>query len=275
MAALEPLLPIEVCEKIIDHYHIDISSFPDERSLEESYPHLLACCLTCRAWRTRSRLRLYSIVVLRRYQDVDRLLQAITLNPSLASIPYALWITHVNTTSQIDCYIPFANPNLVQALPNVRVLLLNNVYRKHYPPRYHLLASRLPIIELRISTAIPQLNDFFPLVWALNGLKYLYMCSPAVGQGPSPSDSECLRIEKLSSQRARCTGLRRLELDVSSFICMCCRLDFAEPSFYPTGLPGSINELPAETGFRGFNNGVDSAMGPRTLVVWRQQLGTF
>lgn len=85
-----PTLPVEVCELIIDFVNVSFVGF-SSASDKARRDTLLACALTCRAWRIRSQIHLYNSLILDAKTQLQACLNSLQNNPALG--PYVLSLT--------------------------------------------------------------------------------------------------------------------------------------------------------------------------------------
>ncbi|KAI0357996.1 hypothetical protein OH77DRAFT_1474701, partial [Trametes cingulata] len=169
-------LPIDLCEKLIDHCYSEpcranllLNKGEDPRS---SWRTLFNCALTCRAWLTRSRFNLYTAVILRRPQDIDTFTNTIALHPFLAEFVRVLMVTNYNEPGNV--YFPFARIELVRNMRCLQSLLMNTHYTRTYPPPHRRLIARYPITTLSISVdSFPTPIAFCRFLWAFTRLERL------------------------------------------------------------------------------------------------------
>lgn len=141
-----PRLPVEVIEEIIDSC-VSHAAVPNHEQVLRAYQVLCTCSLICRDLLPRSRKNLYSVVMFRCSEQVDKLLATLTSNPSLGELVRALRVDPSQDKTSGGKYIPFARSELVSKVPNVQTLVVK-VDWSLYPPWYHRLASLYPITEL-------------------------------------------------------------------------------------------------------------------------------
>ncbi|KAI0676067.1 hypothetical protein C8Q78DRAFT_367116 [Trametes maxima] len=221
-----PHLPDEICETVIDWCHQAIYSAVWIPEIQAVYDVLLSCCLACRIWLPRSRLNLYSVIMLRTYDQVGLFLKTVIAHPFLADFVHTLHVRYYYTSDlgvpiqEAECkpedgcgYVPFAHPGLVQNLRNLRSLVLGPVLMwDAFPPGYHRLISGWPITELRLSVWFQSLTHLFHLVWAFPNLERLHLVRLLFRQRPL-SDAEYARINTLAAKRQFCKRLRRIEFE--------------------------------------------------------------
>lgn len=204
-------LPVEVYENIIDfcrptgiQLHANGLAEPVTKA---SSATLSACCRTRKSWLSRSRYRLYSVVVLQNFDDASIFLATITQHPSLAAFTHTICIAG-------SSYTPYARPELVEALPNLRTLHLSEIPWRQYPHRYCLDIAKYSITELHVCMVEQELGDLLRVVWSLRNLQSLRLMSTGA-RSQTLSVEEARQIQTLAERhRHCCAALRRLELTV-------------------------------------------------------------
>ncbi|KAI0640799.1 hypothetical protein C8Q79DRAFT_1015021 [Trametes meyenii] len=219
-------LPDEVGEQVIDWCHRAIYSAIWIPEVQAVYDVLRACCLTCRTWLPRSRLNLYSVIMLRTYDQVGLFLKTIIAHRFLADFAHTLHVRYYYTSDsdmpvqEAECkpedgcgYVPFAHPELVRNLRNLRSLVLGPVLMwDAFPPDYHRLIAGWSITELRLSAWFQTLTHLFHLVWAFPNLERLHLVRLLFHQPPL-SEAEFTRIATFTTKRQFCKRLRRVEFE--------------------------------------------------------------
>lgn len=121
-----PPLPVEVCELIIDFVNdsfVGFSSASDKARRDA----LLACALTCLAWRVRSQIHLYDALILDAKTQLQACLNCLQANPALGPCVRLLTLRGNRTGDQFPSgvehwtsLVAFA----LRALPNLDELAL-------------------------------------------------------------------------------------------------------------------------------------------------------
>ncbi|KAI0710615.1 hypothetical protein C8Q76DRAFT_623838 [Earliella scabrosa] len=195
------LLPIEICEHIID------SCRPRKGYLlrRESYGTWRQTALVCSFWLPRSRLNLFYEVVLRDASEVDLLLQTLQEAPHLADMVIRLTVHADN-----KIYVPFARMPLPLLLKKCVALYLYSMNWRAYPPRYADTGfypwSR--IVELRLYVELRILRAGVRFIWSLPHLRTLRL---GWSQHVDVAKSRSLTTWWPSPQTGRCQSLRSLE----------------------------------------------------------------
>ncbi|EIW56331.1 uncharacterized protein TRAVEDRAFT_49159 [Trametes versicolor FP-101664 SS1] len=181
------LLPIDVCERIIDSFNSCPRFFPPHGYFVD----LCACALTCRDWVSRSRCNLYSSIKLRNARQLDALLNTIASLPFLADLVQEL-VVHPS-----DKYLPFAQEDLASALRRVRRAHICYYDWAAHHPRYHQLVARYPIVELSLlGGTYRTMADRFRVVWAFEHLQTLTLAIIEPFQQPGIPVDEIIKRRK-------------------------------------------------------------------------------
>ncbi len=191
------LLPIDVCERIIDSCNSCPRFFYPQHLAD-----LGACALTCQDWLPRSRLNLYSSVRLRNARQLYAFLNTIAAHPFLADFVQELVVGRSTMTpdNPSERYLPFAHAALVSALRGVRRLHLCHYQWQAHHPRYIQLAARYPIVELSLLGGTYQtLADVFRVVWAFEHLQVLRLSIAEL----SKDSSSLPLVEIIKRRKAR------------------------------------------------------------------------
>lgn len=121
-----PTLPVEVCELIIDFVNISFVGF-SSASDKARRDTLLACALTCRAWRVRSQIHLYNSLILDAKTQLQACLNSLHDNSALGPYVRSLTLRGNRTGDQFPSgvehwtsLVAFA----LRALPNLDELVL-------------------------------------------------------------------------------------------------------------------------------------------------------
>ncbi|KAI9068977.1 hypothetical protein FKP32DRAFT_1754150 [Trametes sanguinea] len=198
---MSPSFPQELCDAIIDECRRDI-------------PSLLRCALTCSAWLPRSRLDLFSAVVLRTQDQATKFARTARSSQDLAALVEALVIApreFLVLTSLID----WTCMALASVLPHLRKLTiihpaLSDIAHVGGKATIFLrtcinitLLSTISELEL-LNVSVWHLLEFGHILSALPRLSRL-VCQNVwlkVGAGPGPGilskDGESLNLEVLS-----------------------------------------------------------------------------
>lgn len=192
------LLPIDVCERIIDSFNSCPRFFPPHGYFVD----LCACALTCRDWVPRSRCNLYSSIQLRNARQLDALLNTIASLPFLADLVQEL-VIHPS-----EKYLPFAQENLASVLRGVRRVHICYYNWAAHHPRYHQLVARYPIVELSLlGGTYRTMADLFRVVWAFEHLQTLTLAIIEPFQQPG------IPVDEIISRRKRiCLNLKTVTI---------------------------------------------------------------
>ena len=197
------LLPIEICEHIIDscrnpwHYYIP---------RRDSYAIWLRTALVCSAWLPTSRLNLLYEVVLWDASNVDLLLRTLQERPHFADM-----VNRLTAASERRRYVPFAQRPLPQLLKKCVALDLSEINWGHYPPRYADtgLNRWSGIVELRIWLETSILRTTIRFIWSLHQLRTLRL-----GWIGDLTSSRFLAKWWPGPQTGKCQSLRSLQFEV-------------------------------------------------------------
>ncbi len=209
-----PILPVEVCESIIDLCRREPGLWESPQWIWQSYARLTACSLTCKDWLPRSRRSLYTIVILTDPPRFDTFASSIFRNPFLGD-----FVREVRVQSH-NAYIPFAMSELLQKLPNVYSLVFDTDISL-YPTSYMVLMSQYPItcLSIWVLSLFPSWATLFNFIWVFPELSKLRLGSHLDGL-PGKKDivdeltlSKGARLSAIAA-RGRCSRLRTLELYV-------------------------------------------------------------
>ncbi|KAI0772325.1 hypothetical protein BD413DRAFT_39899 [Trametes elegans] len=149
----------EVCENILIFCSKNPGSWEVSAWIWQSYVVLRACSLACRDWLPRSRLKLYSIVILTDSSRFDNFADTVVTNPFLADIILELRVRSHHK------YILITSIELTTVLRSVRSLVFDTRLLL-YPPRFNELVGRFPIRTLSIwdLSIFPSWSALFALV---------------------------------------------------------------------------------------------------------------
>ncbi|KAI0673240.1 hypothetical protein C8Q78DRAFT_1023775 [Trametes maxima] len=137
----------------------------------KSYRVLCCCCLVCQAWLPRSRLNLYSVVILQDYYHVEQLLYSLASHPFLADHAHTL----VVAPGFFPTHIPFARSEIVLQLHNVKNLVIC-VDWKLYPPHYvRLLAAYASVTSLSIWGSYKTPQDIHRIYRLFKNVGYMHI----------------------------------------------------------------------------------------------------
>lgn len=231
------VLPIELCEKVMDALPVYIELLDDgwflaPQDAMETQQALCACTLTCRAWRVRAQYLLWTFPVLFDSQRFARFNTAVQKSPN----------THIMCGLQLGrCFQDKETPDLstagelfMHSFPHLRSLWCDQIRFDRGPP-LRVLRMRLPFFDSITSLALvdctfQSLRSMLDVVWACSNLATLVVreidvqskrCSLAAFQNLSTA------VENLRA----CRKLTRLWLDMDTIR--------VSPSFYYKFLDGS------------------------------------
>ncbi|KAI0638780.1 hypothetical protein C8Q77DRAFT_5504 [Trametes polyzona] len=200
-------LPTELCEAIIDAIRPtcdDWFSYP-----EQSGP-LLACSLTCRAWRPRAQLNLWKAVLLRHSERIlPQFVAAARGSPErLAPLVRTMCLRPFG--EKVPLELLMGGP----ALPNLRLLTMEEVTWVPFPPRASRM--RMPLLasvcDLRLSAcSFHTVKDLLGVVWACASLADLVVlrCSFKREQF---TEADAARLSTMRKRPGACEKLTRLKL---------------------------------------------------------------
>ncbi|KAI0673241.1 hypothetical protein C8Q78DRAFT_710862 [Trametes maxima] len=160
-------VPDEIWDLVIDYYEaqLDLNQWLIEerfRPVLDSYRTLCSCCLVCTAWLPRSRRNLYTTLILRRYEQIDQLLFALSSHSALSCHTRTLCVYSKQE------FIPFAKFELVSQLTYVNTLLTWVDWRL-YPCHYPESIGRYPVSKLFLWGEVEKTDVFRRIVESFRG----------------------------------------------------------------------------------------------------------
>ena len=160
-----PILPIEVCERVIDYVAIESAAFISSSGLAPQYQlrqrhmDLVACGLTCRAWLVRSVYHLSTRLMIHSRRQLEEVAQLLKDNPRRSTSIRSLYICSPprpympqdgdQRFSQWSHIVPTL---LFGHLPSLDKLILVDLNWRHFHPSFFLLAPKFtqPVTSLWI-----------------------------------------------------------------------------------------------------------------------------
>lgn len=205
------LLPIDICEEIID-------ACGQENFIRSRYLILSACALTCKGWHPRSRYNLFQRVRFRHPNQIIRFLESITTQPFLADLVVELHVTPAE--AHRHGFFPFADPLLVQKLHSVQKLALRQFQWISLPPKYTTIYigkyTSVTCLEVH-NNVFNSGGDLIRLVWHLPELTQLSCGLNTFTMTSSAENLESLCALQKSKPYA-CRKLYILKLWVSTMV---------------------------------------------------------
>ncbi|KAI0711484.1 hypothetical protein C8Q76DRAFT_59982 [Earliella scabrosa] len=174
------LLPIELCEHIIDSLYEPPSSRSSSTAGSTSTEAVRQWCqtsLVCSAWLPRSRSKLYNEVRLTSGTQVDLLIRTLKEAPH-----YAASVTRlVVQPDHVRVYVPFARTLLPQLCQNVTSLQLSSSIWRTCPPRlvettFRVWSPRIMDLDIDLCEA-KALPSTLSLITSLRKLRKLSLTS--------------------------------------------------------------------------------------------------
>ena len=180
---LQPLVPTEICERIIDFVAIRdeaIWAYPHRIWHLETYKTLQACSLTCHAWRSRSQFYLMHLMSVQPSLAEDRCFDnMLTLFNEVPHLKNSVEFLSVNGKELKIARFHLVPLKLYEAMLPLRVLLFSNGLL-YFPTAFPVCMRRFTsMVELRLHhlTLISD-NDLRRMLNALRSLQKLYITSP-------------------------------------------------------------------------------------------------
>lgn len=223
------LLPIDICELVIDHCNNEKHKYWVHNKL------LRRCSLVCRAWGPRSYYNLYSQVWIGDAYRLNLFIRTIRCRPELGPLvkKLRLWPVarstsrshqHKNTLASAPkpeynagTYLSFAHGELTGKLLRLESLTLGGVNWADYPPQYHAIVGRYPVVELELwGSEFKTMDELFRLVWSLRELQSLSIFHPHQdGSHPLaiPSEEDAMRLARRRRPGA-CSKLKHVHIGV-------------------------------------------------------------
>ncbi|KAI0770950.1 hypothetical protein BD413DRAFT_613478 [Trametes elegans] len=216
-------LPVEVCEAVIDAIRPDFDNWFDFDT--ESHA-LWACALTCRAWRPRAQLVLWTSVFLQHHERIPPFVAVVQRSPARLAPCVRTLCVHPFSSGPVPLRL------FAPALPALRVCAFEGVPCMAFPPRAARMRMRAfaALVELRMSRCGFQcVGDLCDLVWACARLERLTVLDCTYAQPPEArfSEADALRIAGMRRRPDACAKLARLKL-------------FGHPFDHPAAPPGSV-----------------------------------